>query len=68
MTATPLKAAPGTRRSANRQRTSSMPLWQPELRPLHQAVPLHRVLPPRSMVLLAGLAMLLIAVLVVAGR
>jgi hypothetical protein len=34
----------------------------------HQAAPLHRVLPPRSLLLLASVAMLLAAVLVVAGR
>jgi hypothetical protein len=44
-----------------------MPYWQQQLRPLRQAAPLHRVLPPRSLVLLVGLAVLLAAVLVLAG-
>jgi hypothetical protein len=44
-----------------------MPYWQEHLRPPYQSVPLHRVLPPRSLVLLAGMAMLLAAVLFAAG-
>jgi hypothetical protein len=65
MTATPLQGASARRRSTNRRRTSTMPYWQQQLRP--PSAPLHRVLPPRSLVLLAGLAMLLVALLVAAG-
>jgi hypothetical protein len=66
MTATPLQGASARRRSTNRRRTSTMPYWQQQLRP-PQSAPLHRVLPPRSLVLLAGLAMLLAVLLVAAG-
>jgi hypothetical protein len=45
-----------------------MQFWQPQLRPLPHPAPLHRVLPPRSMVLLAGVALLLAMVLLVVGR
>jgi hypothetical protein len=67
MTATPLQGASARGRSPNRRRTSTMPYWQHQLHPPQQSAPLHRVLPPRSLVLLAGLAMLLVAVLIAAG-
>jgi hypothetical protein len=44
-----------------------MPYWQRQLRPSQQSAPLHRVLPARSLVLLAGAAVLLAAVLFAAG-
>jgi len=67
MTATPLQGASGRSRSTNRRRTPTMPSVRPELQPMPPAMPLHRVLPTRSLVLLVGLIGLLAAVLVAAG-
>jgi hypothetical protein len=44
-----------------------MPFVAQSVRPVRSTVPLHRVLPPRSLVVLAGLIMLLAAVLVAAS-
>jgi hypothetical protein len=66
MTATPLQGASNRRRSINRRRISTMPYWH-QVRSPHQTAPLHRVLPPRSLALLAGVAVLLAVVLVFAG-
>ncbi|MEN3361583.1 MAG: hypothetical protein V7637_5565 [Mycobacteriales bacterium] len=68
MTATQLPRASGRRRVTNRRRTSAMPYALPGLRRMRRTVPLHRVLPARSLVLLPVLVVLLAAALVVAAR